>query len=194
MAAKTTTQAGEIARAEQLAAGTQKHFATATTLKFASADHTPKEITDDLNAFVTLLQAVIDARNVVKVKLAAVKAQAPALRVLMHAYESFVKATFSESPDVLADFGLQPKKATTPLTTAEKTVANAKRAATRKARGITGNKARKAVTGDVIGVVTATVKAGPPVVESPAAAPSNAGSNGSTAGAAGSGGATTHGA
>ncbi len=194
MAAKTTTQAGEIARAEQLAAGTQKHFATATSLKFASADHTPKDITDALDALVTLLQAVIDARNVVKVKLAAVKAQAPALRVLMRAYETFVKATFSESPDVLADFGLQPKKSKTPLTTTEMAVANAKREATRKARGITGKKAKEAVTGGVIDLVTATVKAGPPVVESPAAAPSNAGSNGSTAGNAGSGGAATHGA
>ena len=194
MAAKTTTHAGEIARAEQLAAGTQKHFATATTLKFASADHTPKEITDDLESLVALLQAVADARNVVKVKLAALKAQAPALRVLVRAYESFVKATFSESPDVLADFGLQPRKAMTPLTTEQKAVANAKREATRKARGITSKKARKAVSGGVIDLVTATVKAGRPVVESPAAAPSDAGTNGSTASGAGSGGATTHGA
>jgi len=37
---------------------------------------------------------------------------------------SFVRTTFSESPDVLADFGLEPKKASTPLTAQQKAAAS----------------------------------------------------------------------
>src|ERR1019366_2520682 len=98
-------------------------------------------------------------------------AQAPALLSLMAALAAYVKLTYSESPDVLADFGLPPKKVATPLTTAQKAVADAKRAATRLARGTTSKKAKKAVKGDVVGVTVTPVKAGPPVV-TPSAAPS----------------------
>jgi hypothetical protein len=187
MAAKTTI-ASEIARAQKLGAGLQKHLATATTLKFASADHTPKEIADALDALVALLEAVADARAVVKVKLAAVKVQAPALRTLIRAFVTFVQSTFSESADVLTDFGLEPKKVATPLTTEKQTVANAKREATRKARGTTSKKAKKAVSGGVIDVVTTPVKAGPAVVESSAAPAPPANAGGAT------GGSTSHGA
>jgi hypothetical protein len=174
-------------RAEQLIAGLQKHFANVTSLKFASGDHTPDEITKALQALVDLHKAVEAVKPVLKAKLAAVKSQAPALRTQMHAFESFVMSTFSESADVLADFGLEPKKAPTPLTTEQQAVANAKREATRTARGTTGKKARKGVTGGVVNVVQTPVKAVEQVVTT-SVAPGPAGNGGAT------GGTTSHGA
>jgi hypothetical protein len=181
------SKASEMDRAEKLIAGLQKHLANVTSLKFASGDHTPVDIAKALQTLVDLHTAVDAAKSAWKAKLAAVKSQAPALRTFMRAFQSFVMTTFSESPDVLADFGLEPKKAPTPLTTEQQTVALAKREATRKARGTTGTKAKKAVTGDVVDVVTTPVKAVKQVV-TPSATPTTAGNGGAT------GGTTSHGA
>ncbi len=180
------------AQATQLIAGFQKHLANVQSITLASVVYTPAQITAALQLLVNLYTEVSTAKSVVKAKLAAEKAQAPTLRSLMAALVSYVKLSFSESPDVLADFGLEPKKAATPLTTEEKVVAVAKRASTRKARGTTSKKAKRAVKGSVVNVVLTTVEAGQPVV-APSAAPSaTAPSTGTTGSAAGS--ATPHGA
>jgi hypothetical protein len=76
-------------------------------------------------------------------KLAVEKANMPALRIILDAYVSFVKAAFGTAPDVLADFGLHPK-ARTPLTVEAKTAAVAKRNATRAARHTTVRSRRRA--------------------------------------------------
>ena len=121
-------------------------------------------------------------------KLVVENAQAPALRTVMGALVSYVKLTYGKSPDVLADFGITPRKAPTPTTTEKKVVAVAKRASTRKARGTTSKKAKQAIHGSVVDVVMTPVEAVAPVVTP--SAPANAPANGG--GAAGSG--TGHGA
>jgi hypothetical protein len=109
------------------------------------------------------------ADAVAKAKLAAEDAQAPALLSLMAALVQYVKLTFSGSPDVLADFGLKPKKVRAPMTAEQKAAANAKRKATRAARGITTKADKQAKTGNVVGVtITPIVNASPaPVVTQP---------------------------
>ena len=179
----STTKTAETTRATQLLAGFQKHLASVTSLTLASVVYTPAQITSALQTLVSLYAAVDTAKSVWKAKLAAVAAQAPALLSLTAALGSYVKLTYSESPDVLADFGLPPKTVKTPLTTEQQAVAVAKRKATREARGTTGSKAKKAVKGNVTGVVVTPVTAPTPVA-SPAApsAPANGGSApGSTA-------------
>jgi hypothetical protein len=185
---KKNTKASEIDRAEKLMAGLLKHFANVSSLKFASGDHKPQEIEKFLQDLIDLHTAVEAAKSALKAKFAAVKAQAPALRKQMHAFESFVVTTFSESADVLADFGLEPKKAPTPLTTEQQAVALAKREATREARGTTGKKARMRVTGGVVNVVQTPVRAIEQVVTT-SVAPSTAANSGGT-----TGGTTPHGA
>ena len=54
-----------------------------------------------------------DAKATLKAKIVAEAAQAPSLRHLLVEFATFVKATYSNSPDVLADFGLKPKQAAT---------------------------------------------------------------------------------
>jgi len=149
----------EAALAEQLAAGTQKHLSTLTQVIIGSGTFTPAQLETQLNAFATLRNDVDAAKATVKAKLADEAAQAPALRAFFTAFIAFVRAAFGNSPDVLADFGLQPKKARAPLTVVQKAAAAAKRKATRAARGTKGSKAKLAVTGNVTGVVVTPVTA-----------------------------------
>ena len=177
MSTKNSSKATETAQATQLIAGFQKHLSGVTSLTLASTAYTPAEITAALQLLVAIYAAVDTAKSVVQAKLAAEKTQAPPLRSLMAALVAYVKVTYSASPDVLADFGIAPKKAATPLTTEEKVVAVARRVSTRSARGTTGKKAKQAIKGDVVNVILTPVKAPPPVVGTSAApgAPANGG-------------------
>ena len=157
----------------------------------SSVPYTPAQIIGALGLLVSLRQAVEGAEATTKAKLAAEEAQAPALLSLMAALVQYVKVTYRGSPDVLADFGLKPRKPNTPMTAEQKAAANAKRKATRAARGITTKAVKQAQTGNVVGVTITPVLApasNAPVVTpaSPAAPPVP-----QTGGA--SGGPTTHG-
>lgn len=166
----STTKSNETVRATQFIAGIGKHLANVAQVTFASAAHTPADLTKAFQALVDLRAAVVAAKAAVKAKLNAESAQAPAIIVLLDGLEAFIKLTYSEQPDVLSDFGLAPKKAATPLTTEQQAVANAKRASTRKARGTAGSHQKKAVKGNVVGVVlspvTSAVQPATPVASS----------------------------
>jgi hypothetical protein len=167
----------ETEHAAQLVAGIEKHFANVASLMFASATHATGDIVKALKALGTMRAAVEDAQSASKAAVAKETTDAPPIRALMADLDAFVKSQFSKSPDVLADFGLAPKKARTPTPAAKKTAAVAKREATRKARGTMGKKAKLAVKGDVVGVVVTPVHA-----------------SASSSSAAGNGGSTSHGA
>lgn len=169
-----------VARATQLVAGTNSQFAKGTKLAFASSTFTPAQVLTQLQLLISLRAGVTDARAALAAKLAAEDAQLPALQAFMSAFVAFVKATFSKSPDVLAAFGLEPTKRETP-DVQTLAVANAKREATREARGTKGTRQRKSVMGAVTGVVVTPIVAGPPVVTAPAA-PSTASNGGATSG------------
>jgi hypothetical protein len=115
-----------------------------------------------------------------RAKLADEKAEMPRLREFLLAFVMFIRAAFGASPDVLADFGLDPTKARKPLTVEQMAAAAAKRAATRAARGIIGRRKRARVKGDVQGVVVTPVKAPSEQAAQPAQQASN-GSNGGNA-------------
>jgi hypothetical protein len=150
-------KSNEAALAESLAAGTQKHLSTMTTLMVGGSTTTPAQAEAQLTALSTLRNDVDAARTALNAKIATETAQLPALRAFLVAFVAFVRGTFGNSPDVLADFGLAPRKAKTPLTAEQKTAAAAKRKATRAARGTTGKKAKLAVKGNVTGVVVTPV-------------------------------------
>jgi len=173
----------QIALAKQLIAGTSQHLANTSQLGFASATFTPAQVIASLQTLIDLRQGVDTAKATAKARLAEEKAKAPALRSFMAAFESFVKVTFGNSPDVLADFGLHPRKARAPLTATAKAAAAAKSKATRSARNTMGSKQRKTVKGGVTRVVVTPVVATEHVepASNPQSAPaSNAGATGST--------------
>jgi hypothetical protein len=172
MATRNKNKATVVVLAEKLTAGTDKHLANETQVKFAGGSFTPAQITSKLKQIVTLRADEDAAKAATKAKLAAEKADMPALRIFMDALVSFVKVTYGTMPDVLADFGIAPK-ARTPLTVEAKTAAAAKRKATRAARNTMGAKQRKKVKGAVVGINVTPVTATQPVA---AATPSSAGS------------------
>jgi len=147
--------------AAKLAAGTQKYLSKVGSLTIEGVSYTPAQLESQLNAFSSLRNDVDAAKATVKAKLALEKAQAPAMRALILAFVGILKGMFGNQPDVLADFGLPPKKARTPLTVEQKAAAAAKRKATRAARGTKGKKERLSVKGNVTGVVVTPVTAGP---------------------------------
>ena len=161
-----------VARAQQLSAGAAKHLAGMTQVVFTGGPYTPAQITTKLQSIVTLRSDVIAAKASTEEKVAAERAQAPALGAFVDALVAYVRATFGGQPQVLADFGIQPK-ARAQLTVEQKAAAAAKRAATRAARGTKGPKAKKAVKGDVTGVTitptTAAARVTPPATSSPTA-------------------------
>jgi len=169
----------DAARATQLIAGTQKHLASIGQLVIAGAPLTPAQATTQLQAIVQQFADVDAARASLKAKLTAERAAAPARRVFLDAFVSCVMAAFGTSADVLADFGLTPKKARTPMTVEQKAAAAVKRAATRAKRNVMGTKQRKTVKGNVTGVVLTPI-----VAPAPATPASNGASAPATSGGA----------
>jgi len=174
-------------RAEDLGAGTTKHYTNpAQVLAFDGASIAVSAVTTKLQRIVTLRANTESAQAAAREAVAAEENELPALLAFMTSYTAFVKVTFGNTPTVLADFGLAPKKARTPPSPAAKVAAAAKRKATRAARGTTGPKKKLSVKGNVTGVqitpVTAPVAAasGPQPSPQPAAngtpaAPANGG-------------------
>jgi hypothetical protein len=154
--------------AAQLIVGAKKHFASATSLAYANTTRTPAEIETSLQTLIDLRNATDSAQATARAKVDAEEAQAPALQKQMAAFIAFVKVTFGDSPEILSDFGLEPRKAPTPLTVEQKTAAAAKRKATRALRHTMGPVQKKKVKTTATPVVTVTIPTAPqPTVSSP---------------------------
>src|SRR5882672_8057908 len=138
--------------AKQFIAGTEKHLTSATPVAVMGGSFTADQITSKLQRLVDLRTGVDAAKATTRARITAEATEMPALRAFMSAFRSFIKGAFSNSPDVLADFGITPK-ARVPRTVEEKAVASAKRAATRAARHTMGSKQKKGIKGDVTDVV-----------------------------------------
>jgi hypothetical protein len=158
----------EATLAKQLIAGSKKNLSNVSSLMLESGTFTPAQIEASLQTLADLRMSVDAAKAATKAKIADEHAQAPLLRSHMAAFVAFVKTAFSKSPDVLADFGLKPKKVTAPLTIEQQAAATAKRKATRAMRHTMGTKQKKKVKGTVTTIVTPTdSKASQPVAPSP---------------------------
>jgi hypothetical protein len=164
------SKSNEVSRVKQLILGINRHFPNASEpLTVGGVSRTVTETTALLQSFVELREAVDTAKATSKAKLEAERAQAPSLRGFVATFVTFVKGTFGNSPETLADFGIAPRKAPKPLTAEQKTAAALKRKATRAERHTMGKVQRKAVKGSVQVTVTATPIAEPqPVVAPPA--------------------------
>jgi hypothetical protein len=120
-----------------LITGMNKRFASgAQTLTFGGG-----AVNTTVTAAIANLQTIVDNRAAVttaqaaaKAKIAQEDAQMPALLAFLRELEAFIRLTFGADATALADFALAPPKARTPMTAEQKAVAQAKAAATRKAR------------------------------------------------------------
>jgi hypothetical protein len=140
---KAKSKADKASLVTNLITGTNKHYPTGSqVLSFGGATHTVTALTQLFQSFVDLRNAVIASQAATKAKVATERAQAPSLLVVIDEFVAFVKVTFGNQPDVLADFGLAPPKARAPQTAEQKAVAAAKRVATREARHTMGSNQR----------------------------------------------------
>jgi hypothetical protein len=168
----------DMALAKQLIAGVKEHYSTASSLTIGSQSYTPVQVEAFLQTLIDLRTAVDDAKSATKAKIMAEDAQAPTLRSQMAALVVIVKASFANSPDVLADFGLKPKKVRTPLTIDQMAAAAAKRAATRAARHTMGPKQKQKVSGTITTIVSPPSADAPaPIVPAPVASAPNPGTS-----------------
>jgi hypothetical protein len=166
--AKNNSKAGKVTRVAEIIAGTRKRFPNGSqklTLGGGSSV-TVDEAVGELQKIIDNRAAVIQAQAAAKAMVKAEREQAPALDAFLRAFEAFLRYTFGTDAVALADFGMTPPRARTPLTAEQKAAAAARREATREARGTRGAKARKAVKGHVTTQLVVT-----PVTTVPAAAP-----------------------
>jgi hypothetical protein len=178
----TTGKDTDAALAMQMIAGTKQHFSTVSSLTFGNGTYTPVQVEAFLQTLIDLRTAVDDAKAATKAKIVAEAAQAPSRRSQLAAYVAYVKATFGNSPDALADFGLKPRKTRTPLTIDQQAAAAAKRAATRAARHTMGPKEKSKVKGTITTIVSQpTAPAPAPVAQSPVVSAPSQGTSGGIA-------------
>ncbi len=174
---KRNSKSSEASLAKQLVAGIGKHMTNVASVTLLGATMTPAEVAKSLETFAALRSDAEAAKANATTKVAAENAHAPALRALMDAFMAVVKAAYGTQADVLADFGLPPKRARTPLTAEQQALSNAKRKATRAARHTQGRKQKAAIKGNVTGLAIATVVQPAAAPEASAAPPAPVPSN-----------------
>jgi TPP-dependent 2-oxoacid decarboxylase len=173
-------KAALLAQMQAVIAGLQKHFPN-VQFTFGNTAYT---------TLVTLFQSVITALTQLNAAQASAKDAVTALtgvtatmKPVFLSLKRNLQNTYGTTSTTLADFGLQPQKARTPMTVEQKAAAKAKAEATRKARGTTSKKQKLAVTGNVVGVtvtpITASSSSEPSV--QPATVPANAPPTGTSA-------------
>ena len=133
------TNEEEVIRATNLAAGVTKRLSAMTTIMIDNSAETPTEIEDKLMGFVRDREGVSVTKAAYEAAIAKASASQAVVVPFMGRLTAYVRATFGNATEILVDFGIAPLKARTPLTAEEKVAANAKREATRKARGVMGS-------------------------------------------------------
>jgi len=150
------TSAQEQSSDEQLLAGIQKRLPS-TTFTLQGQPETAAQVVAVIQARIDKRQAVLAARAAYHTAVLAADQEVAETEAIVEDVRATILAMYSTSPDVLGDFGLAPKKPRTPLTVEQKLVAQAKRAATRKARGTLGPKQKAKIVGTVTGSIVVPV-------------------------------------
>jgi hypothetical protein len=169
MATSKNSKAGRTTLVGNLIKGSGLHLDPTQKVVLNGTATTVGAILTQLQSFVNNRNAVVAAQATARDAVATERAQAPALNVVIDAFEAFVRFTFGDQATVLSAFGLAPHKVPAPKTAEEKAVAAAKRKATRAARGTTSAKQKKSVKGNVTATLVVTPAAAP--TPAPAEAP-----------------------
>jgi hypothetical protein len=161
----SNTKAAALAHVQAIIAGTTKHLPSGS-FTIGNTTYTSASLVQIFQGLVSAMQARNVAVTGAKDALTAEQAAQSQVDPILRAYERLVLVTFAGASQTLADFGLAPPKARTPLTAQQLTAQAAKAKATRIARGTTSKKQKLAIKGDVTGVVvtpvTSSTKATPP--------------------------------
>jgi hypothetical protein len=168
------SQAAALAGVQALIAGTQKHFPSAQ-FTLGNTVYTTANLVQIFQDLIAATAAVTPAQATATDAVAARRAMEAKVGPIIQAYVSYLRVTFSDAKAQLTDFGLQAKKARTPVSPQTRLTATAKAKATRAARGTVGKKKKLAVHGDVTGVIVTPVTATGPAPSQTVAPASPAG-------------------
>ncbi len=145
---------------QKLIIGLKKHEATVPSFVIGGTSFKTADI-------IGILQARIDARNAAVATKATWQAGVKAdhderekSKAVVSGLQQALRVVFSGMIDSLADFGLKPRKSYV-LTPEAKQVAAAKAKATRAARHTMGSQQKKAVKGNVTGIVVTPTTSAP---------------------------------
>jgi hypothetical protein len=169
-------------RIRGLIAGTQKHTPNGS-LTLGGATYTAATLVQLLKSLADALDAADAAKAIWEDALKNATDTKAKVEPVVRNYKSWVAVTYKGTPSTLADYGLAPPKAPTPLTAEQKVAAALKRTATRAARHTMSTKQKKKVKGTVptAAPATSTTASTPIVASGPVA---SAPSQGTGAGAA----------
>lgn len=172
---KNASKAAISARMQAIVSGLQKHLPNGQ-FTLGGAPFTTSALVTLFQNVTTAMAAVTAANASARAAVASMVkavAQAGPTYLLLKRY---LLNQYGTDTSTLADFGLEPAKARTPLTSAEQAAAVAKAKSTREARGTTSKKQKLAVKGNVTGIQVTPIT----VTESPSPAVQTA-SNASSA-------------
>jgi hypothetical protein len=161
---RITQQAGD----QKLVDGLTKHAGVIASLYLGGTAMPNAAIVSKLQALIAAVNSTNTARaSLHALVLAEQQLQASSAQFVADVRQTIL-AMFSTQTDVLADFGLAPRKK--PVLTAQAKVARAAKArATRAARGTKSKKQLAAISGDVTGIVVTAVTAPAATPATPAA-------------------------
>ncbi len=162
---KTTTRA----RDAQAIAGIQKHLPSASSVPLAGSTYSPADLVKLIQNRMDTIAKADAIKATWHSTVLAGEAQNTQLTPILRALRQHVINVYGAASPVLADFGFAPPK-TTARTPEAKAAAAAKSKATRAARHTMGKNQKKAVKGNVTGIVvtpTTSAEASPPIRSSP---------------------------
>jgi hypothetical protein len=156
--ATTLKRADRLAADQQMIDGTQKFLAQNATLTFGSQTMAPADIVAVYQKRIQTAQAALNADAARTAAIKVDRDERATTGKTVKAFRRFVQATYSESPDTLAAFGLKVHK-TGKATVEVKAQAVTKSQATREARGTKGSRQKAAIHGTVTPATSGTTTA-----------------------------------
>ena len=148
MASKPRTSKGTDDIADiHLAQGLELHAAEVPSLTVGGVTRSRAELVVTLQGRVAARASTAASKAAWQDAVAAERATIAASKATLSAVRAALAVMFAGCAELLADFGLKPRKARRTLTTEEKTQAAAKARATRAARHTMGPRARAKIHG-----------------------------------------------
>jgi hypothetical protein len=151
-----TKKSVALVQLQSFAAGLQQHF-PGGSLMLGNTSYTIAALVQSIQTLCGAIMALDAAQAQVSQAVTDLRATNAQIGPIVQAAERMVRTMFGSAAGPLGDFGLQPPKVRTPLTSQQLLVAATKARATRKARGTKGRKQRLAIKGNVTGVSIAPV-------------------------------------
>ena len=158
-----------MASVQALIAGTEKHTPTGS-LSFGNATYAITDLVALLQSVVAALIALNAAQSGAKDALTALRAAMAKVGPVIRDYRRYLRATYGNATQTLADYGLEPEKARRPMTTEERAAALQKSKATRTLRGTKGSKQKAGIKATAAQAEQMAAEAAAPAATVPAPA------------------------